>query len=200
MFPYQILHSHSWRRGRLLVQNKNLIFFSKTFPGIKIPYPLTFTSIFVYNLSILFHKHKTHLGIDPFAALPEDFVSEIWSRTSPLDASRFAVVSKDFKSAVESDAVWDRFLPVDFSEILSRSVSPVIHATKKDLYSTLSHSPILLDAGKLVCVLIPSAPAPPSFPHFCRWRGRLPPLGNDEFRDRFVYSCSIVELMSTWYN
>ncbi|KAL8484651.1 hypothetical protein ACS0TY_027087 [Phlomoides rotata] len=87
--------------------------------------------------------------MDPFAALPEDFVSEILSRTSPLDASRFSVVSKDFKSAVESDAVWDRFLPLDLSEILSRSVSPVIHATKKDLYSSLCHSPILLDAGKL---------------------------------------------------
>ncbi|KAK6161782.1 hypothetical protein DH2020_005163 [Rehmannia glutinosa] len=86
---------------------------------------------------------------DPFTKLPEDFVSEILSRTSPLDASRLAVVSKGYKSAAESDAVWDKFLPSDFAQIVSTSVSPVVYSTKKELYFSLCHSPILLDAGKL---------------------------------------------------
>ncbi|XP_057809658.1 F-box protein PP2-B10-like isoform X1 [Salvia miltiorrhiza] len=48
-----------------------------------------------------------------------------------------------------SDAVWDRFLPSDLLQIVSRSVSPVVYANKKELYSRLCHSPILIDAGKL---------------------------------------------------
>ncbi|KAK6161779.1 hypothetical protein DH2020_005160 [Rehmannia glutinosa] len=87
---------------------------------------------------------------DPFTKLPEDFVSEIISRTSPLDASRLAVVSKGFKSAAESDPVWDKFLPGDCFEIVSTSVSPVVYSTKKELYFSLCHSPILLDAGNLI--------------------------------------------------
>ncbi|KAI3469948.1 hypothetical protein Pfo_026611 [Paulownia fortunei] len=87
--------------------------------------------------------------MDPFTTLPEDFLSEIFSRTSPLDASRFAVISKGFKSAAESDTVWDRFLPWDCFQNVSRSVSPVVYATKKELYFSLCHSPILLDGGKL---------------------------------------------------
>ncbi|KAK6161434.1 hypothetical protein DH2020_004815 [Rehmannia glutinosa] len=90
---------------------------------------------------------------DPFTKLPEDFVSEIISRTSPLDASRLAVVSKGFKSAAESDPVWDKFLPGDCFEIVSTSVSPVVYSTKKELYFSLCHSPILLDAGNLVAKL-----------------------------------------------
>ncbi|KAH6809121.1 hypothetical protein C2S51_026904 [Perilla frutescens var. frutescens] len=87
--------------------------------------------------------------MDHFQTLPEESVSEILRRTSPADASRFAVISNWFKSAAYSDVVWDNFLPSDWPEIVSRSVSPVVYTTNKELYLTLCHYPILLDAGKL---------------------------------------------------
>ncbi|KAH6770202.1 hypothetical protein C2S52_015005 [Perilla frutescens var. hirtella] len=87
--------------------------------------------------------------MDRLSRLPEESLSEILQRTSPADASRFAVISKRFKYAADSDIVWDRFLPSDWPEIVSRSVSPVVFATKKELYLSLFRSPILIDAGKL---------------------------------------------------
>ncbi|XP_073136273.1 F-box protein At2g02240-like [Henckelia pumila] len=87
--------------------------------------------------------------MDPFARLPEGCISEILSLTSPPDASRSSIVSKEFKSAVESDAVWERFLPCDCPDIISKSVSPLKYATKKDLYFHLCHSPVLVDGGKM---------------------------------------------------
>ncbi|KAG8372767.1 hypothetical protein BUALT_Bualt12G0101100 [Buddleja alternifolia] len=94
-------------------------------------------------------KLQKSSSMDPFRRLSEDCVCEILSRTSQLDASRCAVISKGFNSAVESDIVWHKFLPSDYSEIVSRSVSPVVYRNNKELYFTLCHSPILLDAGKL---------------------------------------------------
>ncbi|PIN17712.1 hypothetical protein CDL12_09622 [Handroanthus impetiginosus] len=87
--------------------------------------------------------------MNSFITLPEESLSEILSRTSPLDASRFAVISRGFNAASQSDTVWGRFLPSDYSQIVSRSVSPVVYATKKELYFSLCHSPIVLDGGKL---------------------------------------------------
>ncbi|XP_047946442.1 F-box protein PP2-B11-like [Salvia hispanica] len=87
--------------------------------------------------------------MDLLSTLPGECLSEILQRTSPADASRFATVSKGSKSAADSDAVWVRFLPEDWPEIISRSVSPVVYANNKELYFSLCNSPILLDAGKL---------------------------------------------------
>ncbi|KAK4482539.1 hypothetical protein RD792_009711 [Penstemon davidsonii] len=83
-----------------------------------------------------------------FGGLSGDSISEILSRTSPLDASRFAIISKAFKSASDLDTVWEKFVPM---EILSRSVSPPVlyHGTKKELFFSLCESPILIDGGKL---------------------------------------------------
>ncbi|KAF3665634.1 putative F-box/kelch-repeat protein-like [Capsicum annuum] len=82
--------------------------------------------------------------------LPEGCISEIISFTTPADAIRSSVISRGFKSAAESDIVWDKFLPSDHQQIVSRSVAPVVFDSKKDLYFRLSESPILLDEGKLV--------------------------------------------------
>ncbi|KAL1548367.1 F-box protein PP2-B1-like [Salvia divinorum] len=87
--------------------------------------------------------------MDLLSTLPHDSLSEILRRTSPGDALRFATISKVFKSAADSDNVWDGFLPEDMAEIISRSVSPVVYAMKKELYLSLCNSPILIDAGKL---------------------------------------------------
>ncbi|CAA2975747.1 F-box At2g02240-like [Olea europaea subsp. europaea] len=87
------------------------------------------------------------MNMDPFARLPEECISTILSLTSPMDATRFSIVSHRFKSASDSDNVWERFLPPDYQQIISTSASPVSYATKKDLYFTLCHSSILLHEG-----------------------------------------------------
>ncbi|KAM7462025.1 hypothetical protein LguiA_030146 [Lonicera macranthoides] len=85
--------------------------------------------------------------------LPEGCISEILSLTSPWDACRSSAVSPVFKSAADSDAFWERFLPSDYLSILARSVSPVVYTTRKQLYFLLSDSPILLDGGELSFML-----------------------------------------------
>ncbi|KAK6145841.1 hypothetical protein DH2020_019710 [Rehmannia glutinosa] len=87
--------------------------------------------------------------MDTLSILPEGCISEILSFTSALDASRSSIVSKEFKSAAENDDVWKKFLPPDYEEIISTSVSPVKYATKKDLYIRLCGSPLLINGGKM---------------------------------------------------
>ncbi|KAI3469739.1 hypothetical protein Pfo_026402 [Paulownia fortunei] len=87
--------------------------------------------------------------MSPFSLLPEGCIANIISFTSPKDACRVAAVSLGFKSAAESDTVWERFLPPDYKEIVSGSSSPVACSTKKELYFLLCDSPLLLDGGKL---------------------------------------------------
>ncbi|KAL4567105.1 hypothetical protein LXL04_022679 [Taraxacum kok-saghyz] len=83
--------------------------------------------------------------------LPEGCLSEVLSLTSPRDACRAASITKGFTSAADSDAVWERFLPPDYREVIARSVSlsPLVFDTKKQLYLFLSDSHILLDHGHL---------------------------------------------------
>ncbi|GFY82591.1 phloem protein 2-B10 [Actinidia rufa] len=83
--------------------------------------------------------------MDYFSTLPEGCVSDILSLTSPPDACRSSAISKGFKSVADSDAVWDRFLPSDHQAIISRAESPVVFSTKKQLFSRLAHSHILID-------------------------------------------------------
>ncbi|XP_022858582.1 F-box protein At2g02240-like [Olea europaea var. sylvestris] len=85
--------------------------------------------------------------MDSFARLPEECISTILSLTSPMDTTKFSIISHGFKSASDSDNVWERFLPPDYRQIISTSVSPVLYATKKHLYFNLCHSPILLHEG-----------------------------------------------------
>ncbi|KAL2485445.1 F-box protein PP2-B10 [Abeliophyllum distichum] len=81
--------------------------------------------------------------------LPECCTSYIISFTSPKDACIASAVSMGFKSAAESDTVWEGFLPPDYQDIIARSVSPVLYSSKKELYFHLCDSPLLLDDGKL---------------------------------------------------
>lgn len=85
-----------------------------------------------------------------FALLSEGCVAYILSHTSPRDAARASSISRGFKCFANSDAVWEQFLPSDYQEIISRSVSPVIYSSKKELYFRFCDSPILLDDGNLV--------------------------------------------------
>ncbi|CAK9142187.1 unnamed protein product [Ilex paraguariensis] len=92
-------------------------------------------------------------GVSDLSSLPESCISEIISLTSLTDACRATAISSAFKSAADSDTVWEKFLPSDYTEILSRSVTPVVYSTKKELYFRLCDTPILLDGGNLSFIL-----------------------------------------------
>ncbi|KAK6143889.1 hypothetical protein DH2020_024237 [Rehmannia glutinosa] len=87
-------------------------------------------------------------------ALPEDCLCHVISFTSPRDACRSAVVSAAFRGAADSDGAWENFLPPDYREIISRSVSPVEFSSKKDLFRRLSSAPLLIDGGKKVNLIV----------------------------------------------
>ncbi|KAL7203663.1 hypothetical protein ACSBR2_016847 [Camellia fascicularis] len=57
--------------------------------------------------------------------LLEDCISTILSNTSPLDACRSLSISSSFRSAANSDIVWERLLPSDYEDIVSRSATPL---------------------------------------------------------------------------
>ncbi|XP_052205619.1 F-box protein VBF-like [Diospyros lotus] len=78
--------------------------------------------------------------------LPEDCVSTILSLTSPPDASRSALVSAAFRSAADSDVVWERFLPPDYRKIVAASVTPMEFSSKKELFFRLCN-PAFIDGG-----------------------------------------------------
>ncbi|VYS51809.1 unnamed protein product [Arabidopsis thaliana] len=84
-------------------------------------------------------------GPSPFDVLPEDCISNIISYTSPRDACVAASVSKIFESAVNSDSVWDKFLPLEYESLVSPSR---VFASKKELYFALCHNPVLIEDGK----------------------------------------------------
>ncbi|MCL7025647.1 hypothetical protein MKW94_030722 [Papaver nudicaule] len=89
--------------------------------------------------------------------LPEGCISDILSLTTPADACRSSLVSALFKSAANSDALWEKFLPADYQQIISRAfssvssdpsfASPVNTYSKKELYHRLCVNPILIDGG-----------------------------------------------------
>ncbi|KAK0598906.1 hypothetical protein LWI29_000603 [Acer saccharum] len=79
--------------------------------------------------------------------LPEDCFAHILSFTSPSDACRLSLVSSMARSAADSDNVWEKFLPSDYQEILSRLVWKVVYSSKKDLFFRLCY-PHLIDGGR----------------------------------------------------
>ncbi|KAJ1692403.1 hypothetical protein LUZ63_009101 [Rhynchospora breviuscula] len=83
--------------------------------------------------------------------LPEECLSHVISFTTPRDAILCSAVSRPLQSAADSDATWERFLPSDYSSILSRAVDPVHYASKKDLYFRLCDPdhPLLIDGGTM---------------------------------------------------
>ncbi|KAL2468556.1 F-box protein PP2-B1 [Forsythia ovata] len=87
-----------------------------------------------------------------FQALPEGCIANALSLTSPKDACRLSLVTPTFRSAAESDAVWERFLPPDYRDIISRSIDGpdsllAKFRSKKELYLQLCDNPIIIDGG-----------------------------------------------------
>ncbi|TKY61312.1 F-box protein PP2-B1 [Spatholobus suberectus] len=83
-----------------------------------------------------------------FEHLPEGCIANILSFTSPRDACVLSLLSSSFRSAAQSDVVWERFLPSDYHAIISQSSNPLTYSSNKDLYLHLCHNPLLIDAGK----------------------------------------------------
>ncbi|XVF57542.1 hypothetical protein PTKIN_Ptkin06aG0214200 [Pterospermum kingtungense] len=81
--------------------------------------------------------------------LPEDCISTILSFTSPEDAFRSSLVSSAFRSAVDSDMVWERFLPSDYPEIVLSSVTPLNFSSRKQLFQLLC-DPVVIDGGNKI--------------------------------------------------
>ncbi|GAV79528.1 F-box domain-containing protein/PP2 domain-containing protein [Cephalotus follicularis] len=81
--------------------------------------------------------------------LPEGCIAHVLSLTGPRDACRSSLVSSTFKSAAESDVVWESFLPPEYKSIIATSASPsaLPFTSKKDLFLSLCHNPILIDDG-----------------------------------------------------
>ncbi|TXG65184.1 hypothetical protein EZV62_006459 [Acer yangbiense] len=61
---------------------------------------------------------------------------------------RSSLVFSTFRSAMESDMVWERFLQFDYSDIVSRSLTPFNFSSKKQLFQCLCN-PLLIGGGKL---------------------------------------------------
>ncbi|CAE6063716.1 unnamed protein product [Arabidopsis arenosa] len=101
-------------------------------------------------------------GPSLFDNLPEDCISNIISFTSPRDACVAASVSKTFESAVNSDSVWDKFLPSDYSSLIPPSQ---VFSSKKELYFALCDNPVLIDDGKKKDMWITWV----STPQYWRW-------------------------------
>uniref|UniRef100_A0A2N9H321 F-box domain-containing protein n=1 Tax=Fagus sylvatica TaxID=28930 RepID=A0A2N9H321_FAGSY len=79
--------------------------------------------------------------------LPEDCVCTILSFTSPTDTFRSSMVSSTFRSAAESDFVWERFLPADYKDVVSRLDTPLTYTAMKELFHCLCN-PVLIDGGR----------------------------------------------------
>ncbi|GMY14099.1 F-box protein At2g02240-like [Fagus crenata] len=82
-----------------------------------------------------------------FNVLPEGCIANVLSLTTPRDACRSSLVSSSFRSASESDIVWERFLPIE-TEYMEAIVS-LSFSSKKQLFLHLCDHPLLIDDGKL---------------------------------------------------
>ncbi|ESQ33083.1 hypothetical protein EUTSA_v10004855mg [Eutrema salsugineum] len=85
-------------------------------------------------------------GSSSLDSLPEECISNIISFTSTRDACVAASVSKTFKSAVNSDIIWEKFLPPDYPSLIPSSR---IFSTKKELYFALCNDSVLIEDGKM---------------------------------------------------
>ncbi|KAF7817942.1 F-box protein PP2-B15-like [Senna tora] len=78
--------------------------------------------------------------------LPDDCIAHILSLTSPQDVGKHSVISSMARSRANSDTIWDKFLPHDYQQILSRLLIPLLYSSKKDLFLNLC-KPHLIDQG-----------------------------------------------------
>ena len=103
-------------------------------------------------------KSQKEKEMDMSQVLPEECLAHIISYTSPPDACRCALVSRNFQSAADTDVVWKGFLPSDLDEIISSSPasssSQLTALSKKELYFHLCNKPILVNNGTMVRMIL----------------------------------------------
>ncbi|XP_021909574.1 putative F-box protein PP2-B12 [Carica papaya] len=80
-----------------------------------------------------------------FSALPEGCIAGVLSLTTPKDTCILSLVAKVYKSAAESDAVWERFLPSGYETMIPESL---LHRSKKEIYLSLCDNPVLMEHGE----------------------------------------------------
>lgn len=97
-------------------------------------------------------RMEESMGKSRLTSLPQDCITEIISRTSPPDAARVSLVSKDLRFSADSDAVWVRFLPKDFQSIIAGVAGSSLQEvqSKKELYLQLADKSILIEGGRKV--------------------------------------------------
>ncbi|XWS57475.1 hypothetical protein CRYUN_Cryun09bG0177100 [Craigia yunnanensis] len=78
--------------------------------------------------------------------IPDDCFAHILSLTSPIDAFRISFVSSIIRVSANSDHVWEKFLPSDYQDILSKLLHPLVYSSKKELFLRLCN-PHLIDGG-----------------------------------------------------
>ncbi|KAL6142953.1 hypothetical protein ACLB2K_061228 [Fragaria x ananassa] len=78
---------------------------------------------------------------------PEGCIAHIISLTTPRDACRLSLLSKLFRSAADSDAVWDKFLPPETRTMSPEELGVFAARTKKEVFLALC--PVLFREGKL---------------------------------------------------
>ncbi|CAI9764254.1 unnamed protein product [Fraxinus pennsylvanica] len=78
--------------------------------------------------------------------LPEDCLAHVITFTTPHYACQSVLVSAMFRRSIESDIVWEKFLPRDYRDIVSKLVSPIEFSSTRDLFFKLS-APLLIDGG-----------------------------------------------------
>lgn len=102
------------------------------------------------NNKVMVVEEGEQVGGGEFQHLPEDCIANIISFTTPRDACVLSLVSSSFRSAAQSDVVWERFLPSDYELIISQSSQPLTYSSNKNLYQHLCQNPLLIDSGKKV--------------------------------------------------
>ncbi|CAD6241776.1 unnamed protein product [Miscanthus lutarioriparius] len=88
-------------------------------------------------------------GTCEIAPLPEDLLSAALALTTPRDACRAAAVSRAFRDAAGSDAVWSCFVPRDLLPIAAGELAGPAPPSKKERFLRLSdrRCPLLLAGG-----------------------------------------------------
>ncbi|KAH1071466.1 F-box protein PP2-B15 [Glycine max] len=85
--------------------------------------------------------------------LPYDCFAHILSFTSTQDVCRSSLVSSIVQSMADSDAVWEKFLPLNHQEIVSRLVPPsLLCSSKKELFVKLCKPRPIDDGNKMLSI------------------------------------------------
>ncbi|GJM87209.1 hypothetical protein PR202_ga03141 [Eleusine coracana subsp. coracana] len=88
--------------------------------------------------------------------LPRELLAAALARsfTTPPEAARAAIVSRDFRAAADSDDVWANFLPGDLpplasgeEELVDDDSAPPSSKKKKEMFLRLTDHPVLLANG-----------------------------------------------------